>query len=437
MARPGGGRWPCGLRGAAGPVSPSGAAVGSALVGQDGTRAPPSGRNQAPLSISGSAARSSSRAGFRGLRIGSSAGRFATCRRGLHGVLSVCSVGHAMNLRIFLSPLRLLLANLVVLGLMVAPAPAQAGPAFGTTLLNGGDWLGGRGVSVYSNGTSEFCCGGGSTVGSTYVGIKWQCVELAQRLHTVRGWHAGELRRGTAKEIYGAAARNGLKAYPNGGGYLPVPGDLIIEGATVGNAAGHVAVVDSVAGGTVRVVEQNFGQQTGRGIYTLAGSTLSRGGRPITGTVHAPANSTVPPTEPSGSTATSSDQVVQRTSSATDVYAVNNASQLAQITLTPTGWSPWAILGTGFISEPTAILRPNGLEDVFAVNNASQLAHITLTTTGWSSWEVLGSGFATSSVATVRPNGLEDVFAVNNGSQIAHRTLTPTGWSSWEVRLWF
>ena len=77
--------------------------------------------------------------------------------------------------------------------------------------------------------------------------------------------------------------------HANGGGYVPVPGDLIVENGTSSNAYGHVAVVDRVSGGSVYAVEQNAGA-SGRHTYSLSGSTLSGGYGSVRGVLHSPSN---------------------------------------------------------------------------------------------------------------------------------------------------
>ena len=196
------------------------------------------------------------------------------------------------NARRHLLPLMLV----CLLALVAAQAPAEA-TSFGVKLLRGDAWLGGNGVDVFSNGnlgcrlSSTRDCGPDSMVDGVYVGEKWQCVELAQRLYTVRGWHTGTFGVDYAREIFAQASRIGMQAYPNGSGYIPVPGDLIVVGAPTGAGAGHVSVVDRVHDSQVNIVEQNWDNTTGRGRYTLIGSSLSRAGAPnILGVVHDPDN---------------------------------------------------------------------------------------------------------------------------------------------------
>ncbi|MFV0395774.1 MAG: GBS Bsp-like repeat-containing protein, partial [Coprobacillaceae bacterium] len=89
-----------------------------------------------------------------------------------------------------------------------------------------------------------------------------------------------------------------LVSYSPGSGYVPVPGDLIIEGATsINGGYGHVAIVDYVEGNIIYAVEQN-GSSNGRVNYTYNSSyysgTEKRG--EIVAIVHAPKNTYQNPT---------------------------------------------------------------------------------------------------------------------------------------------
>jgi hypothetical protein len=131
--------------------------------------------------------------------------------------------------------------------------------------------------------------------------VKWQCVELAQRLYTARGWHAGSFGVAYAFQIWSAASRLGMLRRPNGTLHVRDvrPGDMIVwrPGEATG-AAGHVAIVDFVAGSQVWVKEQNWGPgtapwnaQRGQTVYSLAGGWLSGHAfapNQIFGVVHSP-----------------------------------------------------------------------------------------------------------------------------------------------------
>jgi hypothetical protein len=150
--------------------------------------------------------------------------------------------------------------------------------------------MGGNGVNVYSNYDA---------LGKEYaVGIRWQCVELVQRLYNVRGWFKGHFGVSYAYQIYDVASRNGMMCYPDGSGYVPVPGDMIIWNPVPGQkiAAGHVAVVNRVDSDHIYICEQNF-NHSGKAILNRSGTNGSRlmrvdgwGKGCIRGIVHDPDN---------------------------------------------------------------------------------------------------------------------------------------------------
>lgn len=184
----------------------------------------------------------------------------------------------------FMAALLLSLATL----LLVA-TPAQAQQAYGTKILNAGDWLNGAGVDVYANGSSSYVS---NDYAAPAVGMRWQCVELPQRLYKAKNWYSGMFPGvGVAADIWGQAPSMGMSRQSNGSINSITPGDMIIHGYGFFGGAGHVAVVDSVSGSTVSVVEQNF-STTGRATYAISGGTLSRSGTSdIMGVVHDPDNS--------------------------------------------------------------------------------------------------------------------------------------------------
>ena len=175
----------------------------------------------------------------------------------------------------FRSAQRVALAALAVT-LVVGMNSAFALPIVGggstctpTVLIKGTDWLGGQGVDVKK-------------------GCNIQCVELAERLYSTKGWgtvHTGS--NGGASTI--PEGSSGLDFYENGTGYVPIPGDLIIENGTSSNQYGHVSVVDTVSSTSINAVEQNA-SSSGWHTYTRSGSTVSGGYGSVRGFEHSPKN---------------------------------------------------------------------------------------------------------------------------------------------------
>jgi hypothetical protein len=199
----------------------------------------------------------------------------------------------------------------------VAATGAGQAPACGSVILSGGSWLGGAGVDVHSNGEYQgkaVDCGSDSTTNpSVQDGNAWQCVELAARLYYVKGWgavHTG----GNGGAAYIPEGSPSLTFHPNGSGYIPVPGDLIIFNATASNPYGHVAVVDSVSGGIIYDVEQNA-SLTGTNQLSISGSTISGG---VRGVEHSPKNTLTN----SRTTASSTGPAVSKAANETDTFYV-------------------------------------------------------------------------------------------------------------------
>ena len=117
--------------------------------------------------------------------------------------------------------------------------PAAAAQTCSTAQVAARSWLGGTGVDVRSNGSdlgTGYSCASFSTSNpSVQDGYGWQCVELAARLYAVKGWGRVYADGGAAAGVYRYGAQYipegspNLQFHPNNSGYLPVPGDLIIE----------------------------------------------------------------------------------------------------------------------------------------------------------------------------------------------------------------
>lgn len=165
--------------------------------------------------------------------------------------------------------------------------PEAAGwTPFGTTLIKGSDWFGGRGVDVRSNGGNG--CASGCAVRGDY-GAKYQCVELVNRFVRAQGWVASNI-MGNAGQILDKAPKAAFDKHPAGDGYVPVPGDVIVwTGGSTGY--GHVAVVSGVKGRMVTFVEQNA-SRTGTWHLKMAdnASLAAYGSLRHIGYLHAKAN---------------------------------------------------------------------------------------------------------------------------------------------------
>ena len=136
------------------------------------------------------------------------------------------------------------------------------------------NWLGGHGVDVISNGPNfEYFSGVASYLGGTLVGYKWQCVEMVDRLIIANGW-APTIISGNAVDWWSTASQAYFTRHPNGSGYTPVPGDIVVFS---GYTYGHVAVVNQVQGGGVDIVEQNAAA-SGQEVLTWTGSTFGNEG---------------------------------------------------------------------------------------------------------------------------------------------------------------
>ncbi|WP_158256127.1 CHAP domain-containing protein [Corynebacterium sp. 13CS0277] len=178
----------------------------------------------------------------------------------------------------------------LALGQVFAPgvAPvAQAGHRCGI-LIPGNQWLQGQGVDVRDN-----CVPGGYN----FTDLDVQCVELPQqRLYKKFGWPAVYAADGGAATI--PEGSPGLERKLPGSGYVPVPGDLIIENKGPGNGGyGHVAVVDRVEGNTIWAVEQNA-SATGWHRYQYNNSDYKGAYTSVRMILHAPQNHFTNPSGP-------------------------------------------------------------------------------------------------------------------------------------------
>ncbi len=118
----------------------------------------------------------------------------------------------------------------------------------GGATIRGNKWLQGKGVDVYRSR---------------------QCTDLPSRLYAKKGW-------GTLNNIYGMRTNRvyggKLTFHRNGSGYVPVPGDVIVE---LGGSYQHVSVIDRVTKKGIQTVEQNA-MPNGRHYYPFKGKGANK-----------------------------------------------------------------------------------------------------------------------------------------------------------------
>jgi hypothetical protein len=152
------------------------------------------------------------------------------------------------------------LALLVTFG-VATPASAADAPLLktGSSWLGGNGTSGGNGVPICGPSTNTTCDGQAHVGGIS--SNWWQCVELAQRLYTARGWRTGMfVDVGVATDIYDNASTNGFTRQANGSITSVAPGDMLVFSG--GGGPGHVGIIDSITDNhdgtkTLRTINQN------------------------------------------------------------------------------------------------------------------------------------------------------------------------------------
>lgn len=185
-----------------------------------------------------------------------------------------------------------------LLGCFASATPASATPMKGSRIiLSGASWLGGSGVDIYSNDgnfDSNLADSNYIDVGTRRLrtGLKWQCVELIERLYLSKGWIDNAWPAPESASQMFDTAPSPLTKSTNGSITSVSAGDVLVL-ANGGN--GHVAVVDHVDGDTIATVSQNLSATNDA---VLRNVTWNRSAKTITwqgfttlGIVHAPGGS--------------------------------------------------------------------------------------------------------------------------------------------------
>lgn len=134
------------------------------------------------------------------------------------------------------------------------------------------------GVSVYYNGRINETHGRNLTEDGYNLGVKYQCVEFVKRYYYEHYGHRMPDSYGNAVDFFeeGIAdvklnERRGLIQYTNPSSEKPKEGDLLVYAATSSNEFGHVAIVASVEGSKLEIIQQNAGKRgRSRARYNLS-----------------------------------------------------------------------------------------------------------------------------------------------------------------------
>ena len=118
-----------------------------------------------------------------------------------------------------------------------------------------------NGITAYSNGSNKNVSGLYNYMNSVNTGMKWQCVEYAQRYYYLIYGIDINPYFSNANSFYDSsnASSAGLTIYPNGRNTPPQVGDIICSN---GGENGHVAIVREVGSNYIKVIQQNWSNTT-------------------------------------------------------------------------------------------------------------------------------------------------------------------------------
>jgi hypothetical protein len=187
------------------------------------------------------------------------------------------------------------LAAIVVTPTVAGAASPCSDGGPGVVRLAGTAWLNGLGVDVCSNGGSDFNDFGDHYTDGVLDGEMWQCVELVDRLYLTRGWITRTWSGNGNTMAEPDNVPPGLVEQNNGSVTYLDPGD-VLSLANPAYAGGHVAIVNSVSGSTVNLINQNAVSVYSQAIWSDRTLTmLNWAGWYVIGVVHAPVDQSAPP----------------------------------------------------------------------------------------------------------------------------------------------
>jgi hypothetical protein len=312
----------------------------------------------------------------------------------------------------------LLLASLVAITVVATPGLAATDLRTATSVpydkvvVSADGWLGAGGVAVHSN------------YGHTYDG-PWQCVELVNRLYEEKGWTAPRAWTGHGYRKFDTAPAH-LAKERQGSITRVNPGDVVVFNTSFFPTYGHVAVVDSLVGASVRTLSQNvFPADMGRFNLTWSGGNILVNGSAgkVTGIVHAPGSS-VPRIA-----------VARNRDGRLEMFAIGQHWEVYHRWQTTPGgqWSGWSQFD-GRVAGVAAETNRDGRIELFAIGLYGELYHRWQTSPGggWSGWAQLDGRIHSIALARNQDGRLE-LFAVGLRGEAYHRWQTSPGgaWSGW------
>ncbi|MBV6513941.1 MAG: hypothetical protein FMNOHCHN_03524 [Ignavibacteriaceae bacterium] len=123
-----------------------------------------------------------------------------------------------------------------------------------------------NGVKAYSNGSTSYVSDSYNTYNGTNTGMKWQCVEYVNRYYAAVYSMNIRIIGHDAEDYYPNAAARGLVQKPNGGTLAPQPGDILCSD---GGQWGHIAIIREVGNGFIKVIQQNWSNNSNDNSKTL------------------------------------------------------------------------------------------------------------------------------------------------------------------------
>lgn len=124
-----------------------------------------------------------------------------------------------------------------------------------------------NGIPAYSNGGNGYVSGIHSCCG-----LQWQCVEFPNRYYSQKLGHKSLKGTGNANSYFATASSKGLVAYANGSSTPPAIGDML---PSAGGPYGHIALVREVGSNYIKVIHQNWANDTSDNSKTLSMSVVN------------------------------------------------------------------------------------------------------------------------------------------------------------------